>query len=304
MQIVNITLAQLVNMFFFMAIGYVFRKKNILDIYAGSTVSRLLVNVFLPAMVVRSFSSNFKPDVISDKLMLILFSSAVLIITSVLAVFLARLFSKDKDTQGIYIYSFAIPNLGYMGYPLVQAIFGETALLDTMVYCLPYNIFIYTIGMKLLTSLKNVSILGMLKNPSIIAIFVGAFLGLCDIKLPGVVTGILDAANACVSPCAMILTGTVFARINMKTVFTDWRSYAASAIRLVIIPVVALFILRLLKVPESWILPCVAILAMPLGVNSVVFPEAYGGDAESGAKVCFMAAILGVATIPFVFALL
>ena len=304
MQIVSITLTQLANMFFFMAIGYVFRKKNILDIYAGGTVSRLLVNVFLPAMVIRSFSSNFKLDVISDKLMLILFSTAVLIITSVLAVFLAKMFSKDKATQGIYIYSFAIPNLGYMGYPLVQAIFGEAALLDTMVYCLPYNIFIYTIGIKLLTSQKNASVLGLLKNPSIVAIFVGAFLGLCDIKLPAAVSGILDAANACVSPCAMILTGTVFARINMKSVFTDWRSYAASAIRLVIIPVIALFVMRLLKVPETWVLPCFAILAMPLGVNSVVFPEAYGGDAESGAKVCFMAAILGIVTIPFMFALL
>ena len=54
MQIVNITLTQLANMFFFMAIGYVFRKKNILDVYAGGTVSRLLVNVFLP-LLLRSY---------------------------------------------------------------------------------------------------------------------------------------------------------------------------------------------------------------------------------------------------------
>lgn len=303
-QIVSITVNQLITMFFFMAIGYVFRKTNILDIYAGNAVSRLIVNVFMPAMVVRSFSQNFKLEVISDKLMIVVISIIVLIITAVLSIFLAKIFSKDKNTQGIYMYSFTIPNLGYMGYPLIQAIFGDAALLDAMVYCLPYNVYIYTIGMQVLTSRKNASILGLLTNPSIIAMIVGAILGLCDVQLPGTVMKILTTAESCVTPCAMILTGTVFARINMKSVFSDWRSYAASAIRLLALPLIALVILRLMKVPANWILPCVAILAMPLGVNSVVFPEAYGGDAESGAKVCFMAAILAVFTIPIVFALL
>ena len=304
MQLVGITVNQLINMFFFMAIGYFFRKKNIFDIYAGGAISKLLVNAFLPAMVIRSFSQNFKLDVIADKLMIILLSCVVLLITGVLSIFLARIYSKDKSTQGIYMYSFTIPNLGYMGYPLIQAIFGESALLDTMIYCLPYNVYIYTIGMQVLTSRKNASILGMLLNPSIIATVFGTILGLADIQLPGVVNGILDTATACVSPCAMILTGTVFARIDMKSVFCDIKSYTASAIRLLAIPLVALLIFKLIKLPANLILPCVGILAMPLGVNSVVFPEAYGGDAESGAMVCFMSAILCLITIPVVFALL
>ncbi len=304
MQIVSITINQLINMFFFMAIGYIFRKKGILDIHAGGALSRLIVNVFMPAMVVRSFSRDFKLDVITDKLMIVLLSCVVLLVTSVLAVYLARLFSKDRGTQGIYMYSFTIPNLGYMGYPLVGAIFGEAALLDTMVYCLSYNVFIYTIGMQVLTSQRSKSVLGLLTNPTIVAMLVGAVLGLCDITLPNTVIGILDTATACVSPCAMILTGTVFARLDVKSMFVSWRSYAASAIRLLGIPLVALAILKLCGVPQNWILPCVAILAMPLGLNSVIFPEAYGGDSESGAKVCFMSAILAVVTIPIVFSLL
>lgn len=304
MQIVSITVNQLINMFFFMAIGYVFRKKGILDIHAGGALSRLIVNVFMPAMVVRSFSRDLNLEVLGDKLMIVLLSCAVLFVTAVGSVYLSRLFSKDRATQGIYVYSFTIPNLGYMGYPLVGAIFGQSALLDAMVYCLSYNVFIYTIGMQVLTSQRNKSILGLLTNPTIIAMLVGMVLGLCSITLPDVVIGILDTATACVSPCAMILTGTVFARINVKSIFTSWRAYAASAIRLLGIPLVTLAILKLCHVPDNWILPCVAILAMPLGLNSVIFPEAYGGDSESGAKVCFMSAILAVVTIPIVFALL
>ena len=312
-EITNTTINQLILMFFFMAAGFFFRKKRILDEYSSGTISRLVVNLFLPAMVIRSFSDNFKSDVLADKALLLLFASAVLLVTAIMSIFLAKLFAREKNengetvinknTQGIYIYSFTIPNLGYMGYPLVQAVFGDSALTDAMIYCMPYNIYIYTLGMYYLTEHKTITFKTII-TPPFLATFVGMGLGLLDFEMPKVITRILTSAESCVSPCAMILTGAVFARMDMSSVFRDWRPYAASAIRLLIIPLAALALFRFIGVPEGWILPSVAILAMPLGVNSIVFPEAYGGDAESGAKVCFMAAILAIFTIPVVFALL
>ena len=303
MQITAITLTQLFSMFFFMAVGYFFTKRGILTKDAGANLSKLIVNIFLPAMVVLSFSTNFKLDVLRDKLMIVIFSVVVLVITGILSVFLAKLFSKNKSTQNIYIYSFTIPNLGYMAYPLVKAIYGDAAFLDTLVFCLSYNIYIYTIGLFLLTSSDKISFKGLL-NPSLIATVIGIIIGLLDLKLPTVAVNLLEMAEGAVTPCAMLLTGTVFARINIKAVFTDPKSYTASAIRLLIIPIVALIIFKLFKLPQSWIIPAIGVLAMPMGVNSVIFPEAYGGDAESGAKVCFMSAIFGIITIPIVFALI
>lgn len=312
-EITLTTINQLILMFFFMAIGFIFKRKRILDAYSSGTISRLLVNLFLPAMVIKSFSNNFKSDVLADKAMILLFSTAVLLTTAVMSIFLARLFSKEKNangetirnknTEGIYIYSFTIPNIGYMGYPLVSAVFGSQALTDSMIYCIPYNIYIYTLGMYYLTENKTISFKTII-TPPFLAVFVGMAIGLMDFEFPSVVSRILTTAESCVSPCAMILTGTVFARMDITSVFRDWRPYAASAIRLLIIPIAALALFRALKINEAWILPSVAMLAMPLGVNSIVFPEAYGGDAESGAKVCFMAAILALFTIPVVFALL
>ena len=307
MQLTLVTVSQLCCMFAFMAVGYFFRKKNIFPENAGVTLSRLLVNVLLPPMVILSLINNFKVEILKNNFYLLIFACIVLTVTGILAVFLARIFSKNKTTRGIYIYSFTIPNLGYMAYPIVKALFGETAFFNTLIYCLPYNIYIYTLGMYFLTSRKDLTVKTALKalfNPSMIATIIAMILGLLNVKLPGIITKTMQMAENCVTPCAMILTGTVFARINMKSVFTDYRSYIASFIRLVAIPVVALIIFRALHLPEEWILPSFVVLAMPMGVNSVVFPEAYGGDAESGAKVCFMSAILAIITIPLVFSLL
>ena len=45
-------------------------------------------------------------------------------------------------------------------------------------------------------------------------------------------------------------------------------------------------------------------LCLPFGLNSVVFPEAFGGDSTQGARLCFLGNIMALATMPAVFYLL
>ena len=303
METVIISANQMLIMTVFMAIGFAFKKFKLFDDGASAVISKLVVNVFLPSMTFLTFAKNFTYQAITEKSSLLLMAVIILGVTYVLSVGLAHLFSKKKETQDIYIYSFTIPNLGYMGYPLVKAIFGEAALLETMIFTIPFNIFIYTAGMMLLTPQKKVT-LKFLLNPSIVAIVLGMIVGVAGIKLPAFATGALEKAEACMGPAAMILTGVVFARMNLKSIFGDPKAYIASAIRLLAIPIAVLFVLRALNVPHGWILSAVAMLAMPMGLNSVVFPEAYGGDSETGAKCSLMSGFLAIATIPIVFGMI
>ena len=303
MEIVLITAKQLIVMMSFMAIGYLFKKKGLFTDDASSTLSKLVVNVFLPAMVFSTFAKDFRIDVLEEKMKLLIVAVIVITVTGIAAVFLAKTFSKNKDTRAVYIYSFTIPNLSYMGYPLVKAIFGDAALLDTMVFSIPYNIYAYTIGMYLLTPIEKINLKFFL-NPAIIATVAGMAVGLTGVSLPQTATSILDMASSCMAPCAMLLTGIVFARIDIWKMFGDWRAYAASAIRLLIIPITMLLFMRAAGLPGGWILAGTAILAMPLGLNTVVFPEAFNGDSKTGARMCFVSGLLGLITIPLVFGLL
>ncbi len=303
METALITAKQLIVMLAFMVIGYIFKKKKIFSDDSSTTLSRLVVNIFLPAMAFSTFAENFRTGVIAEKAKLILLSVIVLTVTGVIAVILAKLFSKNKDTQAVYIYSFTIPNVTYMGYPLVLAVFGELALLDAMIFCLPYNFYIYTIGMYLLTPCKRMTLKAFF-NPSVVAMLAGIIVGISGVQMPELAVDILGMAQGCMAPCAMILTGAVFARMDVRSTLLDWKSYVASAIRLLIIPILAMLVLKMLGIRQEWVLISTVMLAMPLGINSVVFPEAYGGDSETGAKVCFIAGILGLLTIPFVFGLL
>ncbi len=298
-----ITLNQILKLFIFMAIGFVFQKTKMYPKEFSSVLSKLNVQIFMPALVFNTFSTNFKVDVIREN-STYLISGIVLLLASVaIAIPLAMLFTKDRDTRMVFVYSFTIPNLGYMGYPMIEAVFGETALFHLMIFALPFNIFIYTVGITILNPKRELSLKKLL-NPTIIAIIVGIVFGIFNLKLPSFLSSACDLGAGCMSPVAMLLSGYVLAKNPIKKLLADPKMYLAAIIRLVGIPALAFIGMTLVGVRSDVILIGCAMLSMPLGLNTVVFPEAFGGDSSTGSKSCFVSNILGLITIPIMFALL
>jgi predicted permease len=102
----------------------------------------------------------------------------------------------------------------------------------------------------------------------------------------------------------MIMTGFVLARTPFKFNISNPKIYLASALRLLIIPLAAGAVMVLLKVRPDVTVTMTAFLCMPMGLNNVIFPEAYGGDSGTGAQCCFVSQLLGILTIPAIFALM
>jgi predicted permease len=106
------------------------------------------------------------------------------------------------------------------------------------------------------------------------------------------------------SPLAMLLTGFVIGEYSIKKLLGIKRIYLASFIRLIIIPLVFVVVLRLLSVEESIVKYALCATAMPLGLNTVIFPAAYGGDTTPGASMALISHVMSVITIPIMFGIL
>ena len=141
-------------------------------------------------------------------------------------------------------------------------------------------------------------------NPPMIGMFIGIVFGLCSIPVPEVLLSAVTSASNCMAPCAMLLTGFVLAKQPVKEMFTQGKSYLISAIKLIAFPVIGFFLMRFLGAPQQAVILCTIALALPFGLNSVVFPEAFGGDSTPGARLCFIGNLMALVTIPLVFWLL
>ncbi len=288
----------------FMVLGYILTATGKLHEDASKTLSTVLVYVCMPAMTISSFAKNMTIENLAQQSTMILCGAITIVGGYLIAVILAKFFSNDVFLRGIYAYSFAVPNIGYMGYPMMAAVFGDKMLFNMLMFCIPFNIFIYSKGIKLLCPNARGGAKAILTQPAMVGMMIGTVIGLFGIKLPSIIVNILQPASDCMAPIAMLMTGCVIAQKPIRELVGDIKAYEASILRLVVIPVVVVVLLALLKVDSTIIIVTGVTLLMPLGLNSVVFPEAFGGDGRPGAKLALVSHVMGLITIPLMFGIL
>lgn len=305
MDVFSATLNQMLVLFLFMALGFFLNKKKLLPMDDSVVLSKLETYLFVPCLVFSVFYKYCTVENFKQKSVYILYGTAIMAVSLVIGVFLAKVFAKDRYLRKIYTYSFAVANFSFMGNAVVLGVFGEEILFDYMIFTLPLNLYVYSIGTASLRpdeDGKKISLKAFV-NPIFIALLLGAVCGLCSLPLPSFVTSAVSSAGACMSPLAMLLTGFVIGEYRLKTLASSKKVYLASLIRLILLPTVFMLVLIALKTDKAILRAALCATAMPLGLNTVVFPAAYGGDTTPGASMALISHLISVVTIPIMFAI-
>lgn len=302
-MVFSLTLNQMLMFFSVMIVGFVLQRKNIVPENADVSISRVLANILAPALVLKTFISNFTLDTLIEKSYILLWSSVILFILIFVGSALANLFADNRYVKYIYTYSFIVANIGYMGQPLTEAVFGSEALFDMIIFSIPFYVYIYSVGITRMNPQNQKVSLKSLANPTFYMMGLGMILGLLSVPIPKFAMATVSALSSCVGVFAMLLTGMVIAKYDLRDMVSSGRVYIAAIIRLIIIPGIAMFILKWTNSPEYIVAPALCSLAMPMGLNTVVFPAAYGGDTKPGAAMALISNVLGVISIPLMFML-
>ena len=286
---------QVAILFIFAIIGYTLCKTKKIQASSTKFLSNLVVWVFFPATTFKSFATNFTIKYITEKYDIILTSAILVTIVSTLAIFLSKLLTKDKYRRSVYTYSLTVPNSGYMGIPLTQAIYGEAMLTNVLLFALPINIYLYSIGYCSLTKVKLT--FKKLLNPPLIAITLGAIFGLSGLALPKFASDFLSTASAPMGPCTMLILGMTLSEYNFGKLLKPNMNYVICFLRLIAIPAITVILLKAINL-ENVITPALIVYSMPCGLNTVVFPKLVDEDCETGAALALISTALSMASIP------
>ena len=315
------TLNQTAFLFTFIVIGYILGKFKIIPDNSATVLSKLENNLFVPALVLGTFIKNFTVSQIASASKIFLSSIALVIIMILFSLLASKLVTKDGYERNIFAYGLAFSNFGFMGNAVVEALFPDI-FLQYIIFTLPFWSMIYLWGAPTLLiggSGGKQTIKERAKaflNPMFIAIIIGMIIGIVsDGKLPWgevgtkeyesfFLTKIIDVSGSCMSPVAMLLTGITVSGINIKKTFTDMKIYAVSVIRLIFMPFIFLAIAKFVPfiTADSTIFYCaLCVLSMPLGLNTIVIPSAYGKDTSKAAGMAVISHLLSCLTIPAIF---
>lgn len=305
MQVFTATLNQMLVLLIFMALGFFLNKKRLLPLDDSVVLSKLETYAFVPCLVFSVFYKYCTVENFKQKWTYVLYGAAVMAVSLPIGIVLAKFFAKDGYLKKIYTYSFAVANFSFMGNAVVLGVFGEKVLFDYMIFTLPLNLYVYSIGTASLIPTEKGGKLSVktFVNPIFIALILGAVCGLLSVPLPKFITTAISSAGACMSPLAMLLTGFVIGEYSLKTLASDKKVYLASVIRLIILPSAFMAVLLLLKTDKDIIRVALCATAMPLGLNTVVFPAAYGGDTTPGAGMALVSHLISIITIPVMFSI-
>lgn len=303
---------QILMILLYIGIGFILRRSKLLPENTSKGLSLLETFVFLPALIFNNLSTNVQIEKLTSYSVMVIGGVVFLVGVLIIAKLFTTIFMKGrpKDEYGTYMYMFAFANYGYVGYPVIEGVFGSEMLTKMILFAVPFTFAIYTYGAILLSGDGASKKFTIPKKmiPILCALALGVLVGLTGVKLPTVVTGMTGALKGCMSPVAMIMTGFVLGSLNFKQIFTSARAYLVSIVRLVIIPVIfigALLLLRVfVDVPGELMIIPLFIASMPIGLNAVIFIEANGKDSSDNARMCLISYILAFITVPIIMAFL
>lgn len=296
----NIVLRQVLVLFIILAIGYVSGKFNILDSFGTKKLSEVLLYIAAPMMVLSSFFIEFSKERLVNIIWIVGFTVFTFIISIMLSKFIYRRF--NEKTAIVLRYTAIFSNCGYMGLPLMRAVFGDEGAFYGSFYVVIFQVFVWSYGYLMFGSkdTKAQMIKRVLLNPAIIAVYIGTIVFLFSIPIPESIKGGIKAVGDMTMPLSMLIIGGVISTTRLLTLFNDWKIYLSSFVRLILMPVLAFLISLLVGVPPLPAAITITALAMPVAANATIFSEMFGKDTVFASKCVAVSNLLSIITAPLI----
>ena len=303
---IQVILMQMVQLFLMIGLGYFLFKVKILDVELNKRLTTLLLAVTTPALIISSVLSTTEYLPFTDILFVFLVGILVYIVLPILGWILVKIMRIPLPQQGLYIFMTVFSNIGFMGFPVMKAIFGNDAVFYTALFNMLFNLLVFSVGTGIMgygTDRKMNFNPKDLLSPGVIASLVALVIYMAKIQFPNVISSTITMIGDITTPIAMLIIGSTLANIPLKEVFSELRIYPYTFIKQVIIPALAYPVLRLF-IQDPLILGVTLIMiSMPVANSAVLFATEYDGDVSLAAKAVFMTTLLSIVTIPLIVSL-
>ena len=284
-------------MFVYVVTGIIMAKTKLLNHEGRISFINLLLDITLPCMILNSFNVEVNIEQ--------LIAAGEIIIISIVCFIIAwgtgKIFWRKSphDRKAVLEFSTMFSNAGNAGMPIVYSVFGLEGVFYTSFYLLPVRILIWTVGLSLFVEGENFKekIKILLQTPSLDVVFIGIILMFLPFKLPEVLSTAIKNMGDMTGPLSMIIIGAALGEANLKDAF-DIDAFKLTFVRLVVQPLIYLFLLRAAGVQDILWQIVVVLTAMPAAANTEIIAEKYGKDYHFAARCVAVSTIVSLFSVP------
>lgn len=299
----RVVLHQMLVLMLILVVGYIVAKTGVLEKHANLNFATLINYVTVPALIISSTSGAAKVGSKFDSIFVLIMAVFSYVLFIGLALITPKIFKVQPDEEGIIQFLTVFANNGFMGFPVVQAIFGTGALFYASIYNIPNNLLLYSIGIYMITKGKRLNTISwrvILTNPATIASVLALFFFFFDIQLPSILTQATESLGNITSPLAMFLIGSSMADIDLLAAIRNVKLYLFAVFRMLLIPILLWFVLRNFISNEMILGVLIVIAAMPGPTMAVALSTQYSGNTKLATGYVFLSTVISVLTIPLI----
>lgn len=296
---IGVIFNQMIILSIVMVIGYVANKKDILNEMVNKKISSLILNITSPALILSSVLNQDKKGDYTVLLLVVFLGICLYIILPFIGIFIGKILKVEKEDEKLYQFMTIFANVGFMGFPVIESIYGTEAVFFAAIINLIFNVLCFSYGVYLISDNDKVSFdIKLLLNPGIVVSIFSIIIYITGVKFPFVIKETSAIVGEITVPLAMMLIGSSLAQIPIKDVFSEKRLYPYTFIKQIVIPIIIYFILKPFVINQMILGVIVILSAMPVGTIAIMFTNEYGGNVSLASKTIFITTISSVITIP------
>ena len=300
MHISLLLMNQIIQLFIMIFMGFIIVKAKLLKAEDSKILSVIVLYLIIPCVIINAFQIDYTPQTVKGLLIALAGSVMTQVILLIVVSILGRIFHLNEVEVASIYYS----NSGNLIVPIVTFILGKEWILYGCVFMSVQLVFIWTHCKKIISRESSYDWRKIVLNINMISIAIGIILFLTRIHLPAIINNTLSAVGSMIGPASMIVTGMLFAGMDFKQIFANKRVYFVSFLRLIIVPIIALFLIKCSQLStfssngnKLMLIVFLAIIT-PSASTVTQICQVYGNDSQYASAINVVTTMLAIITMP------
>ena len=300
MHISILLMEQIIQLFLMIFMGFLIVKAKLLNSEDSKILSIIVLYLIIPCVIINAFQVDYTSQTVKG----LLIALAGSVMTQVILLIVVSILGKVLHLNEVEVASIYYSNSGNLIVPIVTFILGKEWVLYGCVFMSVQLVFIWTHCKKIISRESSYDWKKIVLNINMISIAIGIVLFLTRIHLPEDINSTLSAVGSMIGPASMIVTGMLFAGMDFKQIFASKRVYFVTFLRLIIVPAIALVLIKLsylasLSSNGSKIMLIVFLAIITPSASTVTqMCQVYGNDSQYASAINVVTTLLAIITMP------
>ncbi len=294
-------LQQMLVLFAMMITGFWACRMKWIDRHGSNKLTTLIIKIFNPMLILSSVLGD-RPanagNLLGQDLVLASLYFAFIILGSYL---FCKIRGYGRRDGNLYVLLTAFGNLGFMGIPLIRAVYGPEYIIYVVIYLLIFNILAYTYGiwlaMGMSDSRRSFSPVLMVNSGLVICV-IAVICFLARVRFPEPVVSFCTYMGDCAIPLSMLVIGISLAQSDLKELFFDKDTYIFLLFRMILLPAAGILLFRLLPFHSDVYSIFTLMISMPAATIGGMLAQEFAGRGNEASKIILLSTVISVFSIP------